>query len=110
MHAVTARFLLKNSNDGSDGNSGSSYELPLECPSQGPRPCLGTNFRPVDDGPGSAQYTNHQELRVQQQLQCLEPGSVPASISVVVQDELADTCQPGGATAECKNRENQFQR
>lgn len=90
------RFLLKNSNDGSDGNSGSCYDLPLECPSPGSRPCLGTNFRPVEDGPGSACYTNHQELRVQQQLQCLEPGSVPASITVVLQDELADSCQPGG--------------
>ncbi|WIA33182.1 hypothetical protein OEZ86_006329 [Tetradesmus obliquus] len=89
------RFLLKNSSDGSDGNSSSNYDLPMECPSQGPRPCMGTNFRPVDDGPGSACYTNHQELRVQQQLQCLEPGSVPASISVVLQDELADSCQPG---------------
>jgi hypothetical protein len=95
----TCRFLLKNSSDGSDGNNSSSYDLPMECPSQGPRPCTGTNFRPVDDGPGSACYTNHQELRVQQQLQCLEPGSVPASISVVVQDELADSCQPGGTNS-----------
>jgi hypothetical protein len=93
------RFLLKNSNDGSDGNNSSNYDLPMECPSQGPRPCTGTNFRPVDEGPGSACYTNHQELRVQQQLQCLEPGSVPASISLVLQDELADSCQPGGANS-----------
>jgi hypothetical protein len=31
-------------------------------------------------------------------MQCLEPGSVPASIAVTVQDELADCCQPGGET------------
>lgn len=73
----------------------------MECPSNSeaagarPRPCTGSNFL-AQEGPGCIVYTNHQELRVQEQMQCLEPGSVPASIAVTVQDELADCCQPGG--------------
>jgi DNA replicative helicase MCM subunit Mcm2 (Cdc46/Mcm family) len=72
----------------------------MECPSNldasSMRVCTGSNFLPAE-GPGSTVFTNHQELRVQEQMQCLEPGSVPASMTVTVQDELADCCQPGGA-------------
>lgn len=66
----------------------------MDVPGHG-KPCTGSNFLP-QSGPGSTVYTNHQELRVQEQMQCLEPGSVPASIAITVQDELADCCQPGG--------------
>lgn len=98
--AVTApRFLVDNAADGAAAASG-GFEPPMQCPSPGPRPCTGTNFRRVD-GPGASVYTNHQELRLQEQLQCLEPGSVPASMAVVLTDELADSCQPGGARCCC---------
>eukprot|EP00878_Enallax_costatus_P023223 GHUV01024690.1.p1 GENE.GHUV01024690.1~~GHUV01024690.1.p1 ORF type:complete len:488 (+),score=128.46 GHUV01024690.1:127-1590(+) len=86
------KFLLKNTAEVSGNSSCTNYELPMECPN--PKPCLGSNFKPFD-GAGATGYTNHQELRVQEQLQCLEPGSVPASISVILQDELADSVQPG---------------
>lgn len=93
------RFILRNTGDVSTGTT--SYQLPMECPSNNElssngKPCTGSNFLP-QGGPGSTVYTNHQELRVQEQMQCLEPGSVPASIVVTVQDEIADCCQPGGA-------------
>lgn len=93
------RFILRNSSDVSTGTT--YYQLPAECPSNNEvsghsRPCTGSNFIP-QSGQGCTVYTNHQELRVQEQMQCLEPGSVPASIVVTVQDELADCCQPGGA-------------
>eukprot|EP00879_Flechtneria_rotunda_P024600 GHRR01026096.1.p1 GENE.GHRR01026096.1~~GHRR01026096.1.p1 ORF type:complete len:579 (+),score=182.66 GHRR01026096.1:450-2186(+) len=87
------RFMARNNPD-NNSKSGSGYDLPMECPSLGPRPCLGTNFKPVDEQ-GATCYTNHQEIRVQEQMQCLEPGSVPANIQVLLQDELADSCQPG---------------
>lgn len=92
------RFILRNSSDAS--SNATSYQLPMECPSNNEpsgrsRPCTGSNFIP-QQGQGCTVYTNHQELRVQEQMQCLEPGSVPASIAVTVQDELADCCQPGG--------------
>lgn len=103
MHApphACIRFILRNSSDVSTGTT--SYQLPMECPSNAEapdaRPCTGSNFFP-QQGPGCTVYTNHQELRVQEQMQCLEPGSVPASITITVQHELADCCQPGGAGA-----------
>ncbi len=37
-----------------------------------------------------------QEIKVQERMQCLAVGSVPSSISVLLQDEMADSCQPGG--------------
>jgi DNA replicative helicase MCM subunit Mcm2 (Cdc46/Mcm family) len=91
-----SRFILRNSGNISSGTT--NYQLPMECPSNSDsagRPCTGSNFIP-QEGQGCTLYTNHQELRVQEQMQCLEPGSVPASIAVTVQDELADCCQPGG--------------
>jgi len=39
---------------------------------------------------------NPQEVRVQERLQCLDAGSVPSAISVMLLDEMADTCQAGG--------------
>lgn len=92
------RFILRNTGDVSTGTT--NYQLPMECPSNsdpsaGSKPCTGSNFIP-QQGPGCTVYTNHQEIRVQEQMQCLEPGSVPASIAVTLQDELPDTCQPGG--------------
>jgi hypothetical protein len=38
-----------------------------------------------------------QEVRIQERLQCLDAGSVPSAISVMLLDEMADTCQAGGA-------------
>lgn len=36
------------------------------------------------------------QVKVQEQSQCLEPGRMPCAITVVLQDELADSLQPGG--------------
>ena len=84
--------------------------LPDACPSRpGPRgPCPGANFVSVDaaeaagggaggaGGPGAGGFTNAQEVRVQERLQCLDAGSVPSAISVLLLDEMADSCQAGG--------------
>jgi DNA replicative helicase MCM subunit Mcm2 (Cdc46/Mcm family) len=41
-------------------------------------------------------FTGHQEVRIQEKTQCLAMGSVPAAITVVLQDEMSDTMKPGG--------------
>jgi DNA replicative helicase MCM subunit Mcm2 (Cdc46/Mcm family) len=41
-------------------------------------------------------FTSFQELKVQEKPQCLAMGSLPCAITVVVQDELADSAHPGG--------------
>ena len=40
----------------------------------------------------------YQEVRLQEKMQCLAMGTLPCAITVVLLDELADTCQPGGET------------
>lgn len=41
-------------------------------------------------------HTNYQEIKIQEDSKTLPMGSVPRSISVLLQDDLADTCQTGG--------------
>lgn len=41
-------------------------------------------------------FTSYQEVRVQEKMQCLAMGALPCSITVLLQDELADACRPGG--------------
>lgn len=41
-------------------------------------------------------FTGYQELRVAERTQCLAMGSMPASLTVVLQDEMVDTLRPGG--------------
>lgn len=89
--ARRCRFLVK-----CDTENSGECDLPAECPSTSSKPCTGSKFRQVED---SHMYTNHQEIKIQEKMQCLEVGSVPSSVTVVLQDELADTCQPGGMAA-----------
>jgi hypothetical protein len=42
-------------------------------------------------------FTCYQELRLQERNNGLDPGSLPGSLTVILQDELADSVQPGGA-------------
>ena len=37
------------------------------------------------------------QIRVQEQAQCLALGALPRSITVLLVDDLADCCRPGGA-------------
>ena len=51
-------------------------------------------------------HTNHQEIRIQEDSKTLPVGSVPRSICVLLQDDLADSCQTGGehdSTTAAKN-------
>lgn len=72
-------------------------DVPDECPatlaSPSAAPCTGNSFSPVDESRPS--FTNAQEVRVQERLQCLDAGSVPSAISVLLLDEMADSCQAG---------------
>lgn len=43
-------------------------------------------------------FTNYQEVRVQESAQCLSlGGAMPHAVAVLLQDELAGSCQVGGA-------------
>jgi DNA helicase MCM9 len=68
-------------------------KLPTECGNeQGARRCAGTRFNDVEDTEVCSDY---QELRVQEQVAKLGIGSIPRSITVVLQDDLVDRAKPG---------------
>lgn len=80
-----------------DLEQGASVELPSACPSNKDNPCRGTSFRHCEE---VALYTNYQEIQMQEGRQCLTIGSnpllsPPRPLTVLLQDELADSAQVG---------------
>jgi DNA helicase MCM9 len=73
---------------------GATVTLPPSCPAPRAPPCKGTTFRHCEE---VALYTNFQEAQVQEGSQCLALGAAPRALTVLLQDELADCCQVGGA-------------
>ena len=41
------------------------------------------------------------QVRVQERMQCLAMGAMPRSINVILTEELADSCRPGGVSQLC---------
>ena len=60
---------------------------------QGLRICNSSKFKPSTS---TLLHTNYQEIKIQEDSKSLPVGSVPRSICVLLQDDLADTCQTGG--------------
>ncbi len=67
-----------------------SFPETAMCPS--PDDCDSKSFSVVA---GSELHKDHQELKVQEQAQKLEFGSIPRSIAVVLEDDLVDTTKAG---------------
>ena len=69
-------------------------QLPDVCPSDGltAKPCTGTKFEPVE---GTEVCRDYQEVRIQEQVHRLTVGSIPRSITLILQDDLVDRCKPG---------------
>ncbi len=55
--------------------------------------CKSTKYRLA---PNVLVHTNYQEIKIQENAKALAVGTVPRSICVLLQDDLADTCQTGG--------------
>lgn len=81
-----------------DLEQGATVQLPGACPSEKDAPCKGTSFRHCEE---VSLYTNYQEIQVQEGRQCLTVGSTPRTLTVVLQDELADSCHVGEAVEIC---------
>ncbi|EIE26663.1 MCM-domain-containing protein [Coccomyxa subellipsoidea C-169] len=63
--------------------------VPKSCPSGD---CKSTKFHQVVE---ESEHTDYQEIRVQEQAQSLSMGSLPQSMTVILTDDLADSCRPG---------------
>ncbi|GIL54891.1 hypothetical protein Vafri_10406 [Volvox africanus] len=72
--------------------SGGAVDVPENCPIQRSQPCTGSKFKKVPD---ISIYSGYQEIRLQAATACLGLGEPPASLTVVLQDELADSVKPG---------------
>ena len=85
------RFLVE-----SDFEQRNEMKMPLECPSASAglsaRPCNATRFEQIE---GSETCRDYQEVRIQEQVHRLTVGSIPRSITLVLQDDLVDRCKPG---------------
>ena len=75
--------------------AGATLQVPTVCPNGRAKPCKSTSFRHMTE---VQRHSEYQELRVQEKSQSLAMGSLPRSITVIVLDDLADKCQPGGAS------------
>lgn len=75
-----------------DLEQGATVQLPAACPSRRDNPCKGTNFKHIEE---VSLYTNYQEIQLQEGRQCLTVGAAPKTLTVVLQDDLADSCHVG---------------
>jgi DNA helicase MCM9 len=71
-------------------------EKPTSCPGDSQESCNSTKF--VESQPSNYGVDNckdYQEIRVQEQVSKLQIGNVPRSITVILEDDLIDSCKPG---------------
>lgn len=91
------RFLVR-----SDPEQGNILEIPKSCPSDSTedtkrgrkKPCKSTQFMPIE-GADSSVVSDHQVIKIQEQASKLGVGSIPRSISVVLEDDLVDSVKAG---------------
>lgn len=76
-----------------DLEQGATVQLPSACPSSRDKPCIGTSFKQCE---GVSLYTNYQEVQMQEGMHCLAVGASARTMTVMLQDEMVDTCQVGG--------------
>ncbi|GLE03415.1 hypothetical protein PINS_up012317 [Pythium insidiosum] len=79
-----------------DVEQGNVLEVPRVCPSGGGsssgKPCRSTQFEIVD---GSRRVSDHQVIKIQEQVSKLGVGSIPRAILVVLEDDLVDAVKAG---------------
>ena len=78
-----------------DVEQGYAFVAPKKCPSdpranRGGKPCNCTQFEQIDE-----RLTDFQEIRIQENVSKLSMGSMPRSISVILQDDLVDFAKAG---------------
>ena len=82
--------------------------MPPECAAEnlGPKKCGGTKFdvRELDDhGQPLTKCNDYQEVRIQEQVHRLTVGSIPRSITIVLQDDLVRVYRRNSTTGDDSN-------
>ncbi len=47
------------------------------------------------DDPLVSEYSDYQEIKLQELFKTLEPGLIPRSICVILENKLTESCKPG---------------
>ncbi|CCI42699.1 unnamed protein product [Albugo candida] len=76
----------------SDPEQGNVLQLPNVCPSESIKPCRSAHFELVE---GSQVVSDHQVIKVQEQVSRLGIGSIPRSITIILEDDLVDIVHAG---------------
>jgi DNA helicase MCM9 len=72
-----------------DIERGNTITKPTQCSKVG---CSGDTFKPVLE---SEVCRDYQEIRIQDKISMLQVGSIPRSITIVLEDDLVDLCKAG---------------
>ena len=56
--------------------------------------CSGRTFVPIDD-PDTADFSDYQEIKLQELFKTLKPGLIPRSITVILENKLTEILKPG---------------
>lgn len=54
--------------------------------------CRSKAFAPVE---GTSEYSDYQEIKLQELFKTLKPGLIPRSMCIVLQNTLVEVCKPG---------------
>lgn len=72
--------------------AGNIVRQPTSCPSQRANACQGSSFKYIED---SKVCHDYQEIKIQENMQALDVGSVPRSMPVILKDDLVDFVKAG---------------
>ena len=79
-----------------DRNQYNLIDKPTKCPGDRQEQCNSTKFTEVEQNQDNANdCKDYQEIRIQEQVSKLTIGTVPRSITVVLEDDLVDSVKPG---------------
>ncbi|KAL6046136.1 DNA helicase mcm9 [Balamuthia mandrillaris] len=76
-----------------DPEQGNVFPKIIKCPNPDKDPpCNGKTFKPIE---GERICRDYQEIKIQEQIQKLQVGSIPRSMVVVLETDLVDHCKAG---------------
>jgi DNA replicative helicase MCM subunit Mcm2 (Cdc46/Mcm family) len=61
------------------------------------QPCNGRQFAAIED-PTKAEFSDYQEVKLQELFKTLQPGNIPRSIVAILENKLTESVKPGDDT------------
>lgn len=80
---------MKKGNKGSPDRGGGAQKVNSDFQTTN---CKSRSFNPIE---GSSDYSDYQEIKLQELFKSLKPGLIPRSMCVILQNTLVEACKPG---------------